>query len=80
MVDTGVYRRVRHPMYASIFLWCLAQGLLLANWLAGWCALATFTLLYIVRTPREERMMREAFGADYDAYAARTKRLIPGVW
>jgi len=41
LVTAGVYRHIRHPMYAAIFLWCLAQGLLLPNWLAGWSALAT---------------------------------------
>jgi len=77
LVDRGVYRRVRHPMYASIFLWCIAQGLLLPNWLAGWCALATFTVLYVVRTPREERMMCEFLGHGYRDYMGRTGRLFP---
>ena len=31
LVQHGVYRFVRHPMYSSIFLWDLAQGLLLQN-------------------------------------------------
>ena len=79
LVDRGVYRRVRHPMYASIFLWCVAQGLLLPNWLAGWCALATFTVLYVVRTPREERMMCEFLGQEYRDYMRRTGRLLPRV-
>jgi protein-S-isoprenylcysteine O-methyltransferase Ste14 len=25
-------------------------------------------------------MMRERFGAEYEAYAARTHRLLPGLW
>lgn len=79
LVDRGVYRRIRHPMYASIFLWCVAQGLLLPNWLAGWCALATFWLLYVVRTPREERMMCEFLGQAYRDYMGRTGRLFPRV-
>ena len=35
LVTHGVYRFIRHPMYAAIWLWCFAQGLLLQNWLAG---------------------------------------------
>jgi protein-S-isoprenylcysteine O-methyltransferase Ste14 len=77
LVRRGVYRRVRHPMYASIYLFCLAQGLLLENWLAGWCALATFAVLYVVRTPREERMMCEFFGQEYRDYMRQTGRLFP---
>jgi protein-S-isoprenylcysteine O-methyltransferase Ste14 len=64
-------------MYASIFLWCVAQGLLLPNWLAGWSALVTFAVMYVVRTPREERMMCEFLGQPYRDYMARTGRLIP---
>jgi protein-S-isoprenylcysteine O-methyltransferase Ste14 len=79
LVRHGVYRLVRHPMYASIFLFSLAQGLLLRNWLAGWSALVTFALLYLVRTPREERMMCDFFGQDYRDYMRQTGRLFPRV-
>jgi protein-S-isoprenylcysteine O-methyltransferase Ste14 len=79
LIRHGVYRRVRHPMYAAIFLFCLAQGLLLQNWLAGWSAFATFAPLYLVRTPREERMMCDFFGHEYRDYMRQTGRLIPRV-
>jgi protein-S-isoprenylcysteine O-methyltransferase Ste14 len=77
LVRQGVYRLIRHPMYASIWLWCLAQGLLLENWLAGWYALAAFAVMYFVRVPREERMMCEHFGQEYRDYMRQTGRLIP---
>jgi protein-S-isoprenylcysteine O-methyltransferase Ste14 len=35
LVMDGVYRFVRHPMYAALFLWSVAQALVLPNWLAG---------------------------------------------
>jgi len=77
LITQGVYRYIRHPMYASIWLWCVAQGLLLENWLAGWYSLITFALMYFVRTPREERMMRESFGQEYEDYMRKTGRLFP---
>jgi protein-S-isoprenylcysteine O-methyltransferase Ste14 len=77
LVVDGVYRWIRHPMYAAIFLWSLAQGLLLSNWLAGWSSLATFSVMYFIRTPREERMMCEHFGKEYQDYMDRTGRLFP---
>jgi protein-S-isoprenylcysteine O-methyltransferase Ste14 len=77
LVRHGVYRSIRHPMYAAIFLFGLAQGLLLNNWLAGWSALATFAVMYFVRVPREERMMCECFGDEYRAYARQTGRVFP---
>lgn len=77
LVTQGVYRAIRHPMYAAILLFDVAQGLMLANWLAGWSALAIFLLLYLIRAPREERMMCDAFGDAYREYMGRTGRLIP---
>ena len=77
LVQQGVYRRMRHPMYAAIFLFGLAQLLLLENWIAGPSALVSFLPLYLVRTPREEAMMHDAFGEAYAEYAARTGRVLP---
>lgn len=79
LVKQGVYRSIRHPMYASILLWGLAQGLLLQNWLAGWSALVTFALMYFVRTPREELLMCEFFGQEYRDYMRQTGRLFPRI-
>jgi len=78
LIRRGIYRSIRHPMYMSILLWGLSQGLLLRNWLAGWSALATFSVLYAVRTPREERMMIEFFGEEYLNYM-RTGRIFPRI-
>lgn len=77
LVSHGVYRWVRHPMYTSIWLWGLAQGMMLANWLAGWAVIPAFAAMYFIRTPREERLMCEEFGDDYREYTRRTGRLFP---
>jgi protein-S-isoprenylcysteine O-methyltransferase Ste14 len=77
LVTHGVYRRVRHPMYSAIFLFAIAQGMLLSNWFAGWAGLVTFAALYLSRVGNEEKMMREVFGSEYDAYMRRTGRLLP---
>jgi len=77
LIVHGVYRRIRHPMYAVIFVFALAQGLLLQNWLAGWAGLVTVAPVYLVRTPREEKMMCEFFGESYRDYMGRTGRQWP---
>lgn len=79
LVTGGVYRLIRHPMYSAIWLFGIAQGLLLHNWLAGWSALACFAVMYTVRVPREERMMCEFFGNEYREYMQRTGRLWPSL-
>lgn len=80
LVTGGVYAHVRHPMYASFFLWGIAQALLIPNWIAGFSGLFAVLALYAVRQSREEAMMRQTFGVEYDAYCIRTKRLIPGIF
>jgi protein-S-isoprenylcysteine O-methyltransferase Ste14 len=77
LVTEGVYRHVRHPMYASEWLWGIAQALLLQDWVAGWAGLVVFTPLYGLRVPREERMMLDRFGEEYRAYMNRTGRVVP---
>jgi protein-S-isoprenylcysteine O-methyltransferase Ste14 len=77
LVTSGVYARIRHPMYAAIFGYAIAQALLLPNWIAGPACLVAFSFMFAVRLRTEERMMLERFGEDYERYRARTKRIVP---
>ena len=77
LITRGVYRSIRHPLYAAIWLWGTGQALLLQNWIAGWASLVMFLPLYLLRVPREERMMLERFGDAYRDYSSRTGRIIP---
>jgi protein-S-isoprenylcysteine O-methyltransferase Ste14 len=79
LVQSGVYRRIRHPMYTSFFLLGVAQLLLLPNWLAGLAGIAGAGVLFGFRVAREERMMLESFGEDYRGYMAHTKRIVPWI-
>jgi protein-S-isoprenylcysteine O-methyltransferase Ste14 len=77
LVTEGVYGSIRHPMYASIWLWGMAQTLLLQNWVAGWASIVLFLPMYVLRVPHEEQMMVEQFGEAYLAYMNRTGRVVP---
>jgi protein-S-isoprenylcysteine O-methyltransferase Ste14 len=79
LVTHGVYHRIRHPMYASHWVWSIAQALLLQNWIAGPASLVLFLPLYLVRMPREEQMMLDHFGDAYRAYITRTGRVVPRI-
>lgn len=80
LITHGIYRHVRHPMYLALLLYSSGQALVLPNWVAGPSYLVAFALLFACRVGPEERMLVEEFGKNYEAYMARTKRLIPGVW
>ncbi len=77
LVTAGIYAHVRHPIYAAVWLLSLGQALLLHNWLAGPAALLTYAPTYFLRVPREERMMAEHFGAEYEGYRERTGAVLP---
>lgn len=77
LVTNGIYRAIRHPMYASQWVFVMAQLLLLQNWIAGPVTLLVFAPFYFLRVPQEEQLMIEQFGAAYRAYMARTGRVLP---
>ena len=77
LVTSGVYKYIRHPMYSAIWLISLAVPLLIHNWIAGFSSVVTFALLYFIRVPYEEKMMREQFGEEYDRFCERAGRLWP---
>jgi len=80
LVTQGIYRTLRHPMYAALLLYSLGQALVVPNWIAGPSYGVAMALLFAFRLGPEERMMLEEFGKDYEEYRRRSKRLVPGVW
>ncbi len=80
LVTKGIYRKLRHPMYAALLLYSLGQILVVPNWIAGPSYGVAMALLFAFRLGPEERMMLEEFGKDYEEYRGRSKRLVPGVW
>jgi len=80
LVTAGIYRRIRHPLYAAFWLWAIAQALLLPNWVAGPAGLIGFGTLFFFRVGREEQLMIEIFGEEYRAYMRQTARVVPFVY
>jgi protein-S-isoprenylcysteine O-methyltransferase Ste14 len=79
LVTSGVYGVIRHPSY----LWLLVNSL---GWAlafrSGVGVLITVLILppLLARIRAEETLLHSQFGAEYDAYRARTSRLIPGLY
>lgn len=80
LVTQGIYSYMRHPMYTAFWLWVIAQALLLQNWVVVICGFVGWGTLFFDRIGQEEAMMRETFGEQYEAFARRTKRLVPWVY
>jgi protein-S-isoprenylcysteine O-methyltransferase Ste14 len=80
LVTHGIYQHIRHPMYLALLVYGLGQALVVPNWIAGPSYAVAMAVLFALRFTREERMMLDEFGSDYEAYMRRTRRLLPGVW
>lgn len=79
VVTAGPYRAIRHPMYLGIIVLFLCLGPALGSWYALVPGLA-IGALFVVRTAKEDAMLREEL-AGYEDYAERVRyRLIPGGW
>jgi protein-S-isoprenylcysteine O-methyltransferase Ste14 len=80
LVTGGIYGYMRHPMYTAFWLWVIAQALLLQNWVVAIGGVVGWGILFFDRIGQEEAMMRKTFGEQYDAFARRTKRLVPWIY
>jgi len=78
LVTSGPYALIRHPLYLAEEI--AAIGLFLQH-ASRWSALLFIAhlLMQLQRMRNEERVLSETF-PEYAAYAARTRRLIPGVY
>ena len=76
LVSSGVYSRIRHPLYASLL--CFAWGVVLKHPSAQNALLGAAVSVFLYLTARaEEQDSRVKFGAAYEAYTAQTKMFIP---
>ncbi len=80
LIRHGIYRRLRHPSYLGALLALLGVPVLFSAWWATAFTLLLMSLAYARRIRLEERALLERHDAAYREYAARTARLIPGVW
>jgi protein-S-isoprenylcysteine O-methyltransferase Ste14 len=75
LVETGVYGRVRHPIYGGIVLgatgWSLVTGSVTALVLSG-----VLLVFFRLKSGREEAWLRRRYPG-YEAYARRARRMIP---
>ena len=71
LVTTGLYARIRHPVYLFGTVAAWSAFLALQVWPLFWAMIALGGIT-LVRAWREDRVLREAFGAEYEDYRRRT--------
>ena len=79
VIQEGMYRRIRHPMYLGIILSFLGIPLMLNSW---WAMIPSVVIvgLFVYRTYREDQMLIDSL-AGYTEYTEKVRyRLLPGIW
>lgn len=79
LVTTGMYSVIRHPSYLGLLISGFGWGLAFRSGV-GLLLAAMYVPPLLARINSEERLLQSQFGAEYDAYRARTSRLIPGIY
>lgn len=76
LIRTGPYRFLRHPIYTAMLGMFLGTAIASGQYHAL-LALALLFLAYLRKTRLEEKILRQTFGAQYDAYRRDTWALVP---
>ncbi len=80
LIESGPYRRVRHPGYLGTLLVWVGAGFAMDCIVAALLTAALLAKAFRQRMDAEEAMLKARFGAAYDRYERRTERLVPFVY
>jgi protein-S-isoprenylcysteine O-methyltransferase Ste14 len=78
LIRKGPYRWVRHPIYTGLMVAMIGTAMARDRW-RGVVAVAVMWVALTVKRLKEERFMRQTFGAQYDEYKRSTGAIIPFV-
>ncbi len=76
LVDSGVYRFSRNPIYLGDLLVLIGWAAWLSNGLSLLLAVAFVAYINRFQIEPEERALAELFGADFNAYRSKVRRWI----
>jgi protein-S-isoprenylcysteine O-methyltransferase Ste14 len=79
LVTDGIYSYIRNPSYLGLLILSLGWALAFRSGLGVLLAALNIPPL-VARMNSEERLLHAQFGQEYEAYRARTWRLLPGVY
>ena len=79
LVTEGIYHNLRNPSYLGMMVIGIGWALAFRSGV-GLILVALMLIPLIARIHSEEALLRAQFGSEYEAYCARSWRLIPGLY
>jgi protein-S-isoprenylcysteine O-methyltransferase Ste14 len=80
LITEGPYGFVRNPIYTGMLGMLVATGLAMEHWVALDVAVVLFAVGLVIRVRSEEKLLRAAFGKEFEEYARRVPAVLPGIY
>jgi protein-S-isoprenylcysteine O-methyltransferase Ste14 len=80
LVQSGIYKYIRHPSYSGSLLSFFGLGIVFSNWLTFIIIFIPILFSFLYRIQVEEKVLQEAFGDRYKNYMQTSKKLIPEIF
>jgi protein-S-isoprenylcysteine O-methyltransferase Ste14 len=75
LVETGIYARIRHPIYTAVLACCIGAALFHGH-IATVAVAGVIVVFFTYKSWFEERLLKEAY-PQYSEYMRRTGRFLP---
>lgn len=79
LINTGVYTNIRHPSYLGLLLLFIGSGVMHYSAILLLTSVQMFVSV-LIRVAKEEIMLADKFGADFERYCEKRWKLLPYVW
>lgn len=80
IVQSGLYRWIRHPAYTGGWIIAVGMGFGLQTWWGVLLCGIGLLLIYAYRVRVEEKVLVQHFGEIYIEYRKGTRKMFPGIW
>jgi len=76
LVRSGPYARIRHPLYTGVLVAVLGTALVVGE-VRGLLSFVILLTNYVIKAKREERVLQQRFGPEFDTHVRNTGFLLP---
>jgi protein-S-isoprenylcysteine O-methyltransferase Ste14 len=80
LITVGPYAYLRNPIYTGMLGMLIATGLATEHWVLLPGAVVIFVVGLVIRVRSEEKLLRAAFGEEFEDYARRVPAVLPGIY